>query len=361
MKKGISFTILAITVLIMVILLTSITIAGSSTVNNSKKLSFATEISTIQMAVESYKQKNNSYPTKDSVVIDIGDLNDYSRSQFTNNGEDIQLNRIVLNEIDYEKLSMTSLRYGNLEEGENDLYVVSPKTGKVYYAKGMKIGTKLYFSLTDELNKTLSGSTSTKVSNTTTVIFAPTKIDWTKDDVSVDVKVPLSCTLYNISIDGEIISNYATKQETGYNVYTLSKQGNYSILVRYTQNEGDDEIFNAVYNVNNVDNIVPYLQIDQNIVPLKTKYESNIVGYFKILNKSDSLSGVKKIKYEKNSVYATNISDEQKNKVKEHFENNGNDVLNNVIPIEKGAKQVTVYLEDNAGNWSLQTLDINGI
>ncbi len=361
MKKGISFTILAITVLIMVILLTSITIAGSSTVNNSKKLSFATEISTIQMAVDGYKQKNNSYPTKNSVVVDISDLNDYSRSQFINNNEDIQLNRIVLNEIDYEKLSMTSLRYGNLEEGENDLYVVSPKTGKVYYAKGMKIGTKLYFSLTEDLSKTLSGSISTKVSNTTTVIFSPTKTDWTKDNVSVDVKVPLSCTLYNISIDGEIISNYDIKQETGYKVYTLSKQGNYSILVRYTKNNGDDEIFNALYSVNNVDNIVPNLQIDGNIVPLKTKYETNIVGYFKVLNSSDSLSGVKKIKYEKNSVYASNITDDQKDKVKEHFEHNGSDVLNNVIPIEKGAKQVTIYLEDNAGNWSLQTLDINSI
>lgn len=361
MKKGISFTILAITVLIMVILLTSLTIAGSSTVNNSKKLSFATEISTLQMAVDSYKEKNNTYPIKNSIVVDISDLNEYERSQFTRNDEELELNRIVLNEIDYEKISINSLKYGKQEDGENDLYAVSPKTGKVYYAKGMKVGTKSYFALTDELNKTLMGSTSSRVNNTTAVVFAPNKTDWTNDIVSVDVKVPLSCKLYNISIDGELVSNYITKQETGYDIYTLSKEGNYSILVRYTRNEGDDEIFNAVYNVNNVDNIVPKLQIDENIVPLKTKYDSNIVGYFKIINKSDALSGIKKIKYENNSVYATNITDEQKTKVKEHFENNGKEILGSVVPVEKGSKQITVYLEDNAGNWSLQTITVNGI
>lgn len=361
MKKGISFTVLAITVLIMVILLTSLTIAGSSTVSNSKKLSFATEISALQMAVDSYKEKNDTYPIKNSIVVDISALNEYSRNQFASNGEELQLDRVVLNEIDYEKISITSLRYGNQEEGENDLYAVSPKTGKVYYAKGMKVGTKLYFSLTDELSKTLSGSTSTRVNNTTAVIFSPNKLDWTNDRVSVDVKIPLSCKLHSISINGEIISNYVTKQETGYTVYTINKEGNYSILVRYTKNEGDDEIFNAVYSVNNVDNIIPKLQIDENIVPLKTKYDSNIVGYYKILNKSDTLSGVKSIKYESNSVYATNITEEQKSKVKEHFENNGKIVLGDVIPVEKGSKQITVYLEDNAGNWSLQTIDVNGI
>lgn len=362
MKKGFSFAVLSITILIMIILLTSMTVAGTNTVNNSKKLSFATEINMVEQAVNSYKQKNNGiYPIRENVVVDISNLNEFSVNQFEANGEDIVDRKVVLNEIDFSKISIVSLKYGNTTEGENDIYVVSPKTGKVYYAKGMKIGNKLYFTLTNELKNSLNNNSSQKInSDNSLVVFSASNVEWTNETVSVEVKVPISCSITSISVNGES-ATYATSQNSGYNIYTISGSENYSVEVKYFENSNESKILSATYTVNNVDNLSPTLQIDENFVPLKTLNESNLVGYIKILNMSDTLSGIKYLKYENNSVFAGTISDDQKNNIKSHFENNGKQIDGNVIPIEKGTRQITVYLEDKAGNWTMQSIDIDNI
>lgn len=362
MKKGFSLAVLSITILIMIILLTSMTIAGSNTVNNSKKLSFATELNMIEQSVNSYRQKNNgSLPVKENIVVDVGSLNEFSINQFEANREEIVNKKIVLNEIDFSKISIVSLKYGNSTEGENDIYAVSPKTGKIYYAKGMRVGNKLYFTLTDDLKNSLNNNSTEKInSNNNLVVFSASNVEWTNKPVSVDVKVPISCTLSSINVNGEN-ATYTTAQNLGYNIYTVSGDGNYSIEVKYFENGNETKIMSATYNVNNVDNLSPNLQIDENLVPLKTLNNSNIVGYIKILNKSDTSSGIKILKYENNSIYNGTILEEEKNNVKSHFENNGKEIKSNVVPIEKGARQITVYLEDNAGNWTMQSINIDSI
>ena len=84
----------------------------------------------------------------------------------------------------------------------------------------------------------------------------------------------------------------------------------------------------------------------------------NLSSYVDITSKVENGSGLKKIKYEYNGIYDSAVSDEDKNSVKSHFENNGInlDTKATVIPITKGTRKLTVYMEDNAGNWSMQTL-----
>ena len=86
MKNGFSFAILASTVIIMLILLTSMTIAGTKTFEDSQKLSFATEISALQQSIDNYKTQNGGmYPVKNSIVLNIKDLNGFSKNQFVIN------------------------------------------------------------------------------------------------------------------------------------------------------------------------------------------------------------------------------------------------------------------------------------
>lgn len=365
MKNGFSFTILASTVIIMVILLTSLTIAGSKTIEDSTKLSFATEIYSLQQAVDSYSSKNNGmYPVKNNIVLDIKELDESSQNQFSANGEEIVNDKVVLNEIDYEKITITSLKYGNSEDGETDIYAVSPTTGKVYYAKGVKVGSKSYFTLTDELMNTLS-TNSTKANkasknNNELVIFSPSTVNWTTENITVDIKVPNVYNMQYIFVDSEATSDYITSQIPGYNVYTLTKDGNYTLKVKYYKIGDTDTIFSATYNVNNVDNVSPTLQIDENLVSFTSKSDdTNLIGYLSILDKKDTLSGIKTFKYESNSAFSGVITESQKQNVKAHFENSGKEIQSLAIPIEKGSRNVTVYIEDNAGNWTLQTIKIS--
>lgn len=359
MKKGFSFAVLSATVVIMLILLTSMTIAGTNTVNNAKRLSFATEIATIQQAVNNYKEKNNGmYPIKDNIVVDLHELNEYSKNQFEVNGEEIVNDSIVLNEIDYDKISMVSLKYGKGESGENDIYGISPTTGIVYYAKGMKIGAKSYFTLTDELNTVLNNSDMSKDRiSKPLIVFSMSETKWSNMDVTVDVKVPNNCTLSSILINGTSTNNYTQSQEGDYQVYHIIQEGNYSVEVKYYLNENTSQILTATYHVNNVDKVAPNLEIESNTSLVSGN--SNLRGYIKIKDVSDTLSGVKKVKYEENSSYTGNLTSEQKKNMKSHFENNGEKVQGDTVPIKKGIANVALYVEDNAGNWSLKTVTLN--
>ena len=42
-----------------------------------------------------------------------------------------------------------------------------------------------------------------------------------------------------------------------------------------------------------------------------------------------------------------------------HFETSGNVAHSNIIPIKKSVRQITVYIEDNAKNWTVQTVNVN--
>lgn len=166
MKKGVSLAALMATITIIVILISTVTISGKKMSDNVKKSNFALEINSIQQSVDSYVEKNNGmYPITNSVVVNLSDVSDENKEQFTNNGEMISGNTISLFEINYNDINFTKLKYGNKEEGNTDVYLVSAITGKVYYAKGFKIGSKVYYTLTDELKKSINYQTTESIVN----------------------------------------------------------------------------------------------------------------------------------------------------------------------------------------------------
>lgn len=98
-------------------------------------------------------------------------------------------NKITLYEINNDLIGINNLKYGDLTSGANDLYVVSKESGKVYYAKGLKIGSKVYFSLTTDIANILKYNieNNKNVSNKV-VIFEPSEIEYTRNDVIIKNK-----------------------------------------------------------------------------------------------------------------------------------------------------------------------------
>ena len=343
------------TVTIMLILMTTIIIAANNISSNAKRINFASEIKTIQQAVDSYVTKNEGeYPTVNSIVMDISKLDPTYQTQFTANQESVIDGKIILNEIDYQKIGITDLKYGNGKRGTNDIYAVSTQTGKVYYVMGVTISNYSYYTLTSDLSKLLKLNDNQIDDTDPVIIFTPNKIEWTNQEIKVSIKIPKIFSLLEIKVNGTEISITDPIEEGSYNVYNVSNPGNYSIDVTYRKSEDSTENSYAKYSVTNFDNVAPTFTLSE----AKKMEGGNLSSYVDITSKVENGSGLKKIKYEYNGIYDSAVSDEDKNSVKSHFENNGInlDTKATVIPITKGTRKLTVYMEDNAGNWSMQTL-----
>ncbi len=328
-KRGISLIALVASVAITAALLTSVTLSGINTANNAKKIAFGTEINMIQNAVDAYYTKNNAtFPVKDAIVI--SNVNEQFR-------EEVENNKITLYQIDYDKIGINSLKYGRNENGDYDAYVVSRKTGIVYYAMGIKIGDKTYYSLTDDIKNILNYNSGKNTVNSPVILFEASTTEWTNKDVVLNVKIPIKYTI-NETENSDLV--FKTKGLV-YNEYLVNKSGNYILNIKYKDNNDNQK--NAVYTVSNVDKTSPTIEFGEQV-----KIENgDIVSYQEITTLKDDLSGIKKVKYDYGECD------------KSHFQNAGIDVVDNLLYFKKDYDKITVYVEDNAGNSEIQILNLN--
>lgn len=336
-KFGISLASVMIATLLIILLTTTITISINKVLENADKISFASEISSIQKSVTSYYMVNKEYPIlSDSIIMDITNIKE--KDIFYN--EEIIDNKIILNKIDYNKISYVSLKYGNNLD-ESDLYGVSLSTGKVYYVKGIKFGNNIYYTLSDELNNVLSDS---NIKNNVPIIIIPSNIEWSNSNISVIVKVPKNYT--NISVISGIDSYSLNTEEDNYYIYYIEKEGNYTVEVKAKDDKGN--VKEAMYKVENFDIEKPSINIDNHII-LSEEYNSEIFGYYNIISVYDNLSGIGKIKYEYGRI---------NDNIYNYFKTNGETVKDNKILVKRGYEYVTVFVEDNAKNYEVLYIKI---
>ena len=151
MKRGITAVSSAILVVVITILSSVVVISSYSSIENSKRTVFAIELSNIQENVTRYYEDslNNEYPTNNSkYTLDLSSVTSSSLDQFS--GE-LRINKqVYLYEVDFSLLGITDTAYGN-KKTEDDVYVLSKETGKVYYVQGIKANNKTYYTLTEDL------------------------------------------------------------------------------------------------------------------------------------------------------------------------------------------------------------------
>lgn len=350
MKRGITLLALVATIAIMSILLSTVTISGIATMNNAKKMSFASEISLVQESTNTYiTQHNGTFPVSDSIQLDVSLVSANSLSQFDD--ENIVEDKIVLYKIDYEKLGITSLKYGLNDDGEEDIYVISKDTKKVYYAKGIPVGSITYYTLTDDLQGLISyidPDTSLLINNG--VVFIPSTLNWTNESLTVQVKIPKDYFSKTVTVDGSEVSS--SSSDDNYQIYDVTGiSDNYDIIANYAIDE-TSLVINSKYEVTNVDNTPPSITLDSaNQQLFKSDIPEETCAYLKILDKSDDLSGIENIKYENERILDSEIES--------YFKTNGKVVYKDMIQIDKNVKNITVYIEDKAGNWSASFVTVS--
>ncbi len=337
MKHGISLVSLMVTIVIMVILASSVTISAFSSINNSRKITFATEISLIQEAIANYYIKNNSLPISEKVEKNILG----NEEQFKN--EKIQEGIVILYKIDLQKLGNFDLVYGK-EKSKDDIYAVSKDTNIVYYVAGISIGENVYYTLTDELKNTIR-YTENNINDG--IIFTKSENNWTNKNINLEVLVPntFSDIMINVYQNGENVNTISDFENNGnYNKYIVKQSGNYSVSVKYKVSEQKKEIS---YNVSNYDDIAPTFKVsDKKIL----RNEDQEISYITLYDIVENSSDIAKLKYSTSYIAEDEINS--------YFQVNGISVENNIINFNNDDEYITIYIEDQASNYNYQIIKL---
>ncbi len=354
MKKGISLISLFITALVLLILATTVTITGVDALNNAKISKFATEIAQIQNLVDSYKEANfGEYPIGDSAVIDISGLTDLAKAQFADENK-ISETKVNLYVIDMSLLSKTDLIHGN-KKTDTDVYVVSKKTGKVYYAQGFKANGKTYYTLTGELLEIVDYSNNLKAINKDGILFYLTNSNWTNGSIDAIVKVPDNSDYSSIDVSTKsgttTLSNVSlSSSKSGYKIYNVKNiDTNCDIVVNYDK-EGVGPSTQS-YSITNIDKVNPTLDVEKQEAMVSAQ-ENDKKVYIKV-NANDYESGIAFTKYEADEI--------DEGIANEYFLSNGISVKDNAITVDRYTSVVTIYTQDKAGNGTYQKVNLTAV
>ena len=222
-KSGISLVILAVTIIILIILAGAGIVVSNNMIDNSKKATFADDLTQIQDMVKEYYINNNSLPIYMEEDVEIN----YTKEQFLSSqssanqqilSEELTFNKDnseenIFYRIDLAKIGITSSSRGT-GITSTDIYVVSRDTMTVYYFEGYEINDEFYYSLSNRLiniNK-VEGQSSTQEQSEIIVT-----------DIS-DIKITKSTELITNSISVNI---EGTLEQDEHLQYRLSSNNNY--------------------------------------------------------------------------------------------------------------------------------------
>lgn len=358
MKKGFSLIVLTIIVTVILILTTAVTVSVISYQRNLKILEFGSEIANIQEKVDSYYYIEKTYPIRDNdevVSIELSSLDSKAKTQFD---QEIVDGSVKLKKLDLLKIfgtdgnyisEINNLIYGLNDGDENDLYLISTKTGKVYY----KAGVYGNYTLTDELKDKIDYIENVDIVDSYSgMIFTKSGDNYTNRAIVTNIKIPskyevISCNV----VPNNGVSKSITLVESG-----EFKEGNtpddinsnYKIVVSWKENSTDVKSNITVYNVENFDNKAPTVTFLSDMKYERSSLNNEEYIYY-FLDYEDDLSGIETIKYVPLKIEDSNQQDNLEI-VRKYMDDKGIKVSGRSIRIDWAARWITVYAKDKAGN-----------
>ena len=142
MKKGITISILVVTVVIMITLATTSTVIGMRAVQTAAYEEFLSKIQRVSNDVNKYVIDNGSLPTTLEIIAKEGLPNGLSEEIINKNDE---LNNLYV--IDMTKLRTESVNIGKGTVEDMDVFIVAENTNNVYYLKGVEYRGMTYYGI----------------------------------------------------------------------------------------------------------------------------------------------------------------------------------------------------------------------
>lgn len=156
-KDGVSLIALVVIVIVMGMFLSIAVISTKGMLQETEARKFAGELKQLEYLVKQSRILNDNKSLNFTErTLTISNLTSGQRKQMSEEIAD-GATQITLYELDFDVIDADDTAYGKKENNdENDVYVVSYTTGKVYYLKGFDWEEETYYTLTEELNKLLS-------------------------------------------------------------------------------------------------------------------------------------------------------------------------------------------------------------
>ncbi len=140
MRKGLSLSTLVIAITVMLILVSSVSVIGSSAINSANFEEYKSQIERVSDEVNIYSNENGSLPVTNQSIA-INSLGNDFLEQVKENGD--LTNKFYV--IDISKLDDYNIKKGKGTVENKDVFLVCDNTNNVYYLKGFKYRGKIYF------------------------------------------------------------------------------------------------------------------------------------------------------------------------------------------------------------------------
>lgn len=141
MKKGLSLSTVVIAISIMLILISSVSVIGSSAITSANFEEYKSSIDRVADEVNIYVTDNGTLPVTNEVIA-INSLGQDFLNQVKENGD--LANKFYL--VDISKLNDYNIKKGRGNVENKDVFLVTENTNNVYYLKGFKYRGKVYFN-----------------------------------------------------------------------------------------------------------------------------------------------------------------------------------------------------------------------
>ena len=142
MKKGITVSILVITIVIMFSLVTTATVIGTRSIQTASYEEFLSKVVRVSNDVNKYVVDNEQLPTTSEIIAKEG-LPDGLKAELNNNND--ATNNLFV--IDMTKLRTESVNIGKGTVADMDVFVVAENTNNVYYLKGIEYRGTMYYGV----------------------------------------------------------------------------------------------------------------------------------------------------------------------------------------------------------------------
>ena len=141
MKKGLSLSTVIIAISIMLILVSSVSVIGSSAITSANFEEYKSNIERVSDDVNIYVTDNGTLPVTNEVIA-INSLGQDFLNQVKENGD--LANKFYV--VDISKLNDYNIKKGRGTVDNKDVFLVTENTNNVYYLKGFKYRGKVYFN-----------------------------------------------------------------------------------------------------------------------------------------------------------------------------------------------------------------------
>ncbi len=397
-KGGITLLVLVVSIIVIIILSTVTVLNINDTATDASRANFSKQLDTITEKSKEYYVQNNEMPTISgtnemalSDVLTLGALSDEDKSillsemtEANDNYDNIEVKKFY--QIDLQKISIKNSKRGNKSLGNNDVYLISDSM-KIYYLRGIKIGTDKYFSLSSRLSSVQEIQGKTPIYSSVEVANLTVKKErntWT-NKIGIDVKVSMNddekLYIKLPNTDKKIVStskglntfkfdsleelannNFSNKvvdlTQEEINSFKILPQNNKNIIFIKTKN--DNVVANITVDLSNYETELP--TYDNSSIKLVESTDTNVLQ----IVVADAISDIKETRYE----YLTKYNESNAlvnyygnvNINQDYLLNNGKKAIlcfetTTCLTIPKNVNSVRVLLIDNAGNTNM--FDVN--